>query len=45
MSTCWGVPREQFDLVGYSVRTAAWRYTEWLHWDGARLHGDWARPS
>lgn len=27
MSTCFAVPREQFDFVGYSVRTNEWRCT------------------
>eukprot|EP00041_Stephanoeca_diplocostata_P022338 m.531580 g.531580 ORF g.531580 m.531580 type:complete len:682 (-) comp22038_c0_seq1:179-2224(-) len=43
MSTCFAVPREQFDFVGYSVRTNEWRYTEWLHWNGTLLHGDFHR--
>lgn len=28
MSTCFGVDRENFDFVGYSLRTDEWRYTE-----------------
>ena len=34
------VPRAEIDFIGYSMRTARYRYTEWLHFDGAILHGD-----
>eukprot|EP01048_Picozoa_sp_COSAG05_P021651 COSAG05_NODE_4058_length_1694_cov_2.136050_2_plen_92_part_00 len=25
------------------VRSTEWRYTEWLHFDGVKLHGDFSR--
>ena len=43
METCFQVPREHIDFVGYSMRTADYRYTEWLHFDGEALHGDFTR--
>ncbi len=30
--------------MGYSVRTDAFRYTVGLHWNGAKLQGDFTRP-
>jgi hypothetical protein len=44
MGNCFKVPREQIDFIGYSVRTARWRFTEWLHFNGTILHGDWRQP-
>jgi hypothetical protein len=38
---CQDVPRQHFDLMGLSVRTDEWRYTEWLLWDGATLAPNW----
>ena len=35
------VDRTQFDVMGFSLRTARWRYTEWVHWDGAALRPRW----
>jgi arylsulfatase A-like enzyme len=35
------VDRTQFDVMGYSLRTARWRYTEWVFWDGALLRPRW----
>ena len=29
---CLNVPKEQFSHMGYSVRSAETRYTEWRHW-------------
>lgn len=29
---CTGVPSNQFTHMGYTMRTAEWRYTEWLQW-------------
>jgi len=34
------MPR-QFDFMGYSMRTARWRYTLWLPWDQERLEPLW----
>jgi len=38
---CTGVPAERFKFMGYSLRTAEWRYTEWREWDGVLLKGVW----
>jgi hypothetical protein len=45
MGNCFAVQREQIDFIGYSVRTSRWRYTEWLHFNGTALHGDFGRPA
>lgn len=42
-TSCVHTARTNFSAMGYSVRTALWRYTIWLHWDGARLQGDFSR--
>ena len=39
--SCNSVPRSQFDYMGYSVRTAAWRYTAWYAWNGSALQAEW----
>ncbi|XP_065191297.1 iduronate 2-sulfatase-like [Sycon ciliatum] len=39
---CLSVPRTEFYSMGYSVRTTQYRYTEWLKWNGTRLHGEWS---
>ena len=41
---CQDVARENFDLMGYSIRTADFRLTEWRAWDGAKLEGRWDLP-
>lgn len=33
--------RSTFTHMGYSVRTDAWRYTEWLPWNGTTLKPVW----
>ena len=38
---CNSVDRRDFTHMGYSVRTAAWRYTAWMRWNGTRLGVDW----
>merc|ERR1719253_2477941 len=38
---CYELPSSNFTYMGFSVRTANWRYTEWRHWDGAQLRGIW----
>lgn len=43
MANCFHVDRKQIDFIGYSVRTPEWRYTEWLHFNGTKLHGDFSR--
>ena len=35
------VDRTKFYSMGYSVRSVQYRYTEWLKWNGTRLHGEW----
>jgi len=37
MAQCDGVPSSEYAFMGYSMRTAAARYTEWVptHWDAA----------
>jgi iduronate 2-sulfatase len=37
--------RTAFGWMGYSVRTAAWRYTVWLPWDGAAQQARWGAPA
>jgi len=36
--------RAKFTHMGYSVRTAAWRYTEWPRWNGTTLKPNWTVP-
>ena len=31
---CSGFARAAIEVMGYSVRTAEWRYTEWFKYDG-----------
>ena len=38
---CQDVPRAEFDLMGFSIRTASFRLTEWRVWDRASLRGRW----
>ena len=38
---CLQVPALNFSAMGYSLRTAEWRYTEWKKWDGATLTPLW----
>eukprot|EP00040_Diaphanoeca_grandis_P003964 m.26542 g.26542 ORF g.26542 m.26542 type:complete len:548 (-) comp15441_c0_seq1:72-1715(-) len=38
---CQDLPKEDFDLMGYSIRTDSWRFTEWRKWDGQNLVGLW----
>ena len=39
---CQDVPRELFSMMGYSVRTTDWRYTEWRQWNGVKLIAEWS---
>lgn len=39
--SCTVTPRSQLQYMGYSVRTAQWRFTAWLAWNGTSLGGDW----
>ena len=36
-NTCLDVERSSFTWMGYSIRTDAYRYTEWLSWNGSSL--------
>ena len=38
---CQDIPRENFDYMGYSIRTDEYRYTEWRAWNGAKLQAHW----
>ena len=40
-NACLMTDRTMFPFMGYSLRTAAWRYTEWVRWDGAHLLPIW----
>ena len=40
---CLHIPRENFTRMGYSVRVADARYTEWRVWRGESLSADWSR--
>ncbi|XP_065192923.1 iduronate 2-sulfatase-like [Sycon ciliatum] len=42
MNPCGGRLRTQFDYMGYSIRTADYRYTEWVTWIGSELKGNWS---
>jgi len=41
---CELVDRSQIPWMGYSIRTADWRYTEWAAWDGKLLKPDFSKP-
>ena len=43
---CNNTPRDQFQFMGYSVRTQTWRYTVWRPWLGANgtFASDWSAP-
>ena len=38
---CCTTPRERFDWMGVSVRTASWRLTRWCAWNGTTLNPRW----
>jgi len=38
---CEFVDRSEIPWMGYSMRTADWRYTEWAQWDGEGLRPNW----
>lgn len=42
---CQDVDRRLFDLMGYSIRTEQWRFTEWRLWDGKALKARWDLPA
>lgn len=39
---CMGTTKNQFKYMGYSVRTIAWRYTEWRVWNVSLSRADWS---
>ena len=41
--SCVNVHRSNFTVMGYSVRTDAFRCTFWMPWDGVALAGDFLR--
>lgn len=43
-TSCVHTDRKDFAIMGCSVRTQDYRYTAWMHWDGANLKGDFTRP-
>jgi iduronate 2-sulfatase len=40
-NACLFQDRSQTRFMGYSLRTAAWRYTEWARWNGDALLPEW----
>lgn len=42
MNNCEEVPASNITSMGYTVRTAGFRYTAWYAWNGARCVPDWA---
>lgn len=38
---CNTVPRNEFNFMGYTMRTASYRYTRWLRWNTTTLRSDW----
>jgi len=41
MARCTAVEKENIAFMGYTLRRADWRYTEWPEWDGANLRPNW----
>lgn len=39
---CQQVPRQCIEWMGYTVRTAEWRMTEWVAWNGKLLQPDFS---
>jgi hypothetical protein len=40
---CGQRPSNSFTLMGYSLRTSQWRYTEWRNWNNITLSVDWSK--
>ena len=40
-NACLMTDRTLFPFMGYSIRTAEWRYTEWVRWNGTSLAPIW----
>ena len=43
-NVCEFVDRSLIPFMGYTIRTADWRFTQWLEWNGALLRPDWDKP-
>eukprot|EP00755_Sulcionema_specki_P014821 Sspe_Gene.57722::Locus_31672_Transcript_1_1_Confidence_1.000_Length_1561::g.57722::m.57722/K01136/IDS; iduronate 2-sulfatase len=41
-NACARVPVSQFDFMGYTMRTADWRYTAWVAFDNSTMRADWS---
>jgi iduronate 2-sulfatase len=39
---CEWIERSNFFAMGFSIRTARWRLTQWVKWDGHTLQGNWS---
>ena len=39
---CFNTNDTLFPFMGFSIRVATWRYTEWRKWDGQALNGVWS---
>eukprot|EP00930_Biecheleria_cincta_P072544 TRINITY_DN59925_c0_g1_i1.p1 TRINITY_DN59925_c0_g1~~TRINITY_DN59925_c0_g1_i1.p1 ORF type:complete len:602 (-),score=65.29 TRINITY_DN59925_c0_g1_i1:91-1839(-) len=44
LNNCEYVTGSNITVMGYSVRSKSWRYTEWLTWDGTRCEALWDQP-
>jgi len=42
---CAQIQRQFFTVMGYSIRTKAFRYTKWLSWNGTKLAGEWDKKA
>jgi len=40
LNNCENVAADQLGIMGYSVRSHDWRYTEWFKWDGSLCRPD-----
>eukprot|EP01063_Lacrimia_lanifica_P033873 TRINITY_DN614_c1_g1_i1.p1 TRINITY_DN614_c1_g1~~TRINITY_DN614_c1_g1_i1.p1 ORF type:complete len:730 (+),score=182.08 TRINITY_DN614_c1_g1_i1:64-2253(+) len=41
---CTFIDRSQFEVMGYTIRSAEWRYTEWVRWNGTTLLPNYTVP-
>eukprot|EP00927_Polykrikos_kofoidii_P074488 TRINITY_DN7048_c0_g1_i1.p1 TRINITY_DN7048_c0_g1~~TRINITY_DN7048_c0_g1_i1.p1 ORF type:complete len:948 (+),score=126.41 TRINITY_DN7048_c0_g1_i1:68-2911(+) len=44
-NACCKVPIEDFDYMGYTVRTEFWRFSAWVPFDKRHLRADWNKPT
>ena len=42
--SCDGINRRDIQVMGYTLRTAEWRYTKWLSWNGTAMAAEWDDP-